>query len=91
MDTERSDEPENDSFETIAPEKDNPVEREFEIGQLGNEAIKGILARLVKSPMMTNTPQMISKVPTNPLKIPDSAVLFFQISLRLYPLQNKNF
>ena len=38
--TQKSDEAENDSFETIEPEKDNPVRREFEIGQLGNEELK---------------------------------------------------
>jgi hypothetical protein len=26
MDTQKSDKPENESFETIAPEKDNPVQ-----------------------------------------------------------------
>jgi hypothetical protein len=30
----------NDSFETIAPEKDNPVGREFEIGQLGQQELQ---------------------------------------------------
>ncbi|MBS7233367.1 hypothetical protein KHA90_20315 [Flavobacterium psychroterrae] len=40
MDTQKSDEAQNNSFETIAPEKDNPVEREFEIGQLGREELK---------------------------------------------------
>jgi hypothetical protein len=40
MDTEKNNEDENDSFETIAPEKDNPVSREFEIGQLGREELK---------------------------------------------------
>ena len=28
------------TFETIAPENDNPVQREFEIGQLGREELK---------------------------------------------------
>ncbi len=40
MDTQKNDEAENDSFETIAPEKDNPVRKEFEIGQLGNDELK---------------------------------------------------
>jgi hypothetical protein len=34
MDTQKSDEAESDTFETIAPEKDNAVKREFEIGEL---------------------------------------------------------
>jgi hypothetical protein len=38
--THKSDEAENDSFETIGPEKDNPVEREFEIGELGNKELQ---------------------------------------------------
>jgi hypothetical protein len=33
-------EPESATFETIAPEKDNPVRKEFEIGQLGNDELK---------------------------------------------------
>lgn len=37
---QKSDEAENDSFETIAPEKDNPVRKEFEIGQLGNRELQ---------------------------------------------------
>ena len=40
MDTQKSNEDENDSFETLAPEKDNPARREFEIGQLGNQELK---------------------------------------------------
>ena len=40
MDTKKSDEAESDSFETIELEKDNPVEREFEIGSLGREELK---------------------------------------------------
>jgi len=41
MDNQRSDEDENDSFEeTIAPEKENRVRKEFEIGQLGNEQLQ---------------------------------------------------
>jgi len=40
IDTQKSDEPENDSFETIGPEKDNPVKKEFDIGQLGNEELQ---------------------------------------------------
>jgi hypothetical protein len=33
MDTQKSGESESDAFETIAPEKYNPVRKEFEIGQ----------------------------------------------------------
>ena len=40
MDTQSSGEAQNDSFETIEPEKDNPVQKEFEIGQLGNQELK---------------------------------------------------
>jgi hypothetical protein len=40
MDTQKDDEDENDSFETIAPEKDNPVRKEFKIGELGNQELK---------------------------------------------------
>jgi hypothetical protein len=40
MDTQKSDEAQNDPFETIEPEKDNPVKKEFEIGQLGNEELQ---------------------------------------------------
>jgi len=40
MDTQKSNEAENNSFETIAPEKDDPVRKEFEIGQLGNQELK---------------------------------------------------
>jgi len=38
--TQRSDEDENATFETIETEKDNPVNKEFEIGQLGNQELK---------------------------------------------------
>jgi hypothetical protein len=38
--TQRSDESENDSFETIEPEKYNTVRKEFEIGQLGQEELQ---------------------------------------------------
>jgi hypothetical protein len=40
MDTQKSNEAESEQFETIAPEKDNPVRREFKIGQLGREEIQ---------------------------------------------------
>ncbi|OIV40615.1 hypothetical protein [Flavobacterium johnsoniae] len=40
MDTKKSDEAASDNFETIAPEKDNPVKKEFEIGELGNDELK---------------------------------------------------
>ena len=35
--TQKSNEAENDSFETIAPEEDNRVRKEFDIGQLGQK------------------------------------------------------
>ena len=38
--TQKSNEAENDSFETIEPEKDNPVRKEFEIGELGNDELQ---------------------------------------------------
>jgi len=38
--TQKGDEVQNDSFETIAPHKDNPVRKEFEIGNLGNQELK---------------------------------------------------
>jgi len=40
MDTQKSNEAESEQFETIAPEKDNPVRREFKIGQLGCEELQ---------------------------------------------------
>jgi hypothetical protein len=40
MDTKKTNETENNSFETIEPEKDNPVRKEFEIGQLGNKELQ---------------------------------------------------
>ncbi len=40
IDTQKSDEAESDKFQTIEPEKNNPVKREFEIGQLGNQELK---------------------------------------------------
>ena len=40
MDTQNSDEAENDPFETIEPEKDNPVRKEFEIEQLGQQELQ---------------------------------------------------
>lgn len=40
IDTQNSSEVQNDSFETIEPEKENPVQREFEIGELGNEELR---------------------------------------------------
>jgi len=39
VDTQKSDKAQSDSFETIEPEKDNPVRREFEIGKLGREKL----------------------------------------------------
>jgi len=40
IDIQKSDEAENDSFETIAPEKDNHVKKEFGIGRLNNEELR---------------------------------------------------
>jgi len=40
VDNQRSDEAESNSFETIKPDQDNPANKEFEIGQLGNEELK---------------------------------------------------
>jgi len=40
MDTQKRDEDESNTFVTIAPEKDNTVKKEFEIGKLGNEELK---------------------------------------------------
>lgn len=36
LDTPKSNEAESSPFETIQPDKDNPVHKEFEIGHLGN-------------------------------------------------------
>jgi len=40
IDTQKDDEDDNDPFETIEPDKDNPVKREFEIGELGNQELR---------------------------------------------------
>ncbi|MDW8848929.1 hypothetical protein SD960_02400 [Flavobacterium sp. MMLR14_040] len=40
MDTNKSDEAQSDTFETIAPEKDDPVRKEFEIRPLGNQELQ---------------------------------------------------
>lgn len=40
IDTHKSYEAESEPFETIEPDQDNPVNREFEIGELGNEELK---------------------------------------------------
>jgi hypothetical protein len=40
IDTQRSDETESTPFQTIESDQDNPVNREFEIGELGNEELK---------------------------------------------------
>ena len=40
MDPQKSAEAQSAAFETITPEKDNPVNKEFEIGQLGNQELK---------------------------------------------------
>ncbi|MFD1605269.1 hypothetical protein ACFSJW_01605 [Flavobacterium artemisiae] len=40
IDTQNSSEEQSDTFEIIAPDQDNPVKREFEIGQLGNQEIQ---------------------------------------------------
>ncbi|QDW21114.1 hypothetical protein [Flavobacterium sp. KBS0721] len=38
--TQKSNEAENDSFETIEPEKDNRVQREFEIEEIENDELQ---------------------------------------------------
>lgn len=40
IDTPASNEAESDKFQTIEPGQDNPVQKEFEIGGLGNEELK---------------------------------------------------
>lgn len=40
IDTQNSSEAQSGSFEIIEPDQNNPVSREFEIGQLGNEELK---------------------------------------------------
>ena len=40
IDTEKSDEGESDTFETIEAEENNPVKKEFEIGELGNGELR---------------------------------------------------
>jgi hypothetical protein len=40
IDTQKSNKTESDAFETIEPDQDNPVKKEFEIGELGNEELK---------------------------------------------------
>jgi len=40
IDKSQSNEDENDTFEMTGSDKDNPVNKEFEIGQLGNEELK---------------------------------------------------
>jgi hypothetical protein len=40
IDTWESDEAESDTFKTIEPDQDNPINKEFEIGELGNEELK---------------------------------------------------
>ena len=40
IDTQKRDEEQNDSFETIDPDDGNPVRKEFEIGQLGSEELQ---------------------------------------------------
>ncbi|WP_343591129.1 hypothetical protein [Flavobacterium sp.] len=40
IDALQSDETQNSGFETIEPDHDNPVNKEFEIGELGNEELK---------------------------------------------------
>ena len=41
MNTQKNNEAQNDSFETIEPDQDIHARREFEIGQLGNEELQG--------------------------------------------------
>lgn len=40
IDNQKSNKTESDAFETIEPDQDNPVKKEFEIGELGNEELK---------------------------------------------------
>jgi hypothetical protein len=40
MDTKKNNEAESATFETIEPEKDNPVRKEFEIGQPDREELQ---------------------------------------------------
>ena len=40
MDTQKSDEAQSDSFETIEPENDNQVRKDFEVGELGNDELQ---------------------------------------------------
>lgn len=40
IDTQNSSEEQSNNFETIEPQEDNPLKKEFEIGQLGNEELK---------------------------------------------------
>jgi hypothetical protein len=40
MDTQKSDKAQSDTFEIIEPAKDNPVKREFELGNLGHEELQ---------------------------------------------------
>ncbi|MFD1605272.1 hypothetical protein ACFSJW_01620 [Flavobacterium artemisiae] len=40
IDTQNSSEAQSGSFETTQPDQDNPVSREFEIGQLGSEELQ---------------------------------------------------
>jgi len=40
IDTQKSDEAESSSFKTIESDQDNPVNKEFEIGKIGNEELK---------------------------------------------------
>ena len=40
IDTPGSDKAESDPFKTIEPDQNNPVYKEFEVGELGNEELK---------------------------------------------------
>jgi hypothetical protein len=63
MDTNKSDEDEIDTFETIAPGKDIPVRKEFEIGQLGMRSLKKMklpeMKHLMVHPVILNLPSEI--------------------------------
>jgi hypothetical protein len=47
MDTQKSHEAENDSFETIAPGKENPVRKEFEIRKLCTGLCQTLRAKIL--------------------------------------------
>ncbi|PIF34511.1 hypothetical protein CLU81_5164 [Flavobacterium sp. 9] len=40
MDTQKSNEAESAAFQTLEPDPDNPVKKEFEMGELSNEELQ---------------------------------------------------